>query len=159
MAEGKLRLFDAVGMAIGGMVGGGIFAVLGQAVDLSGNAAFVGFAFAGVLALITGISYSRLTVQFDHSGSCFTFVEEVAGAGASGTMSWFLMLGYVFTVGLYAYTFGAYASSLFGLGPAARPYVGAAIVVLLSGPEPLRRARERHRRGHLRLRQGPHHPL
>ncbi len=99
MAEGKLRLFDAVGMAIGGMVGGGIFAVLGQAVDLSGNAAFVGFGFAGVLALITGISYSRLTVQFDHSGSCFTFVEEVAGAGASGTMSWFLILGYVFTVG------------------------------------------------------------
>ena len=133
MAEGKLRLFDAVGMAIGGMVGGGIFAVLGQAVDLSGNAAFVGFAFAGVPALVTGISYSRLTVQFDHSGSCFTFVEEVAGAGASGTMSWFLMLGYVFTVGLYAYTFGAYASSLFGLGHAARPYVGAAIVVLLSG--------------------------
>ncbi len=133
MAEGKLRLFDAVGMAVGGMVGGGIFAVLGQAVDLSGNAAFLGFGFAGLLALITGISYSRLTVQFDHSGSCFTFVEEVAGAGASGTVSWFLMLGYVFTVGLYAYTFGAYASSLFGLGHAARPYVGAAIVVVLSG--------------------------
>jgi amino acid transporter len=133
VAEGKLKLFDAVGMAIGGMVGGGIFAVLGQAVGLSGNAAFLGFAFAGLLALITGISYSRLTVAFDHSGCCFTFVEEVAGAGASGTLSWFLMLGYVFAIGLYAYTFGAYASSLFGLGRAAQPYVGGLIVVLLSG--------------------------
>jgi len=42
-AAETLSLFDACAMAIGGKVGGGIFAVLGVAVDQAGNAAFVSF--------------------------------------------------------------------------------------------------------------------
>jgi len=130
--DAKLSLFDAVGMAVGGMVGGGIFAVLGQAVEMSGNAAFVSFGFAGILAFITGRSYSRLTLDFDEPGGSFLFLERIAGPVVAGTLSWLLMLGYVFTIGLYAYTFGAYGSSLVGLDSAAHPYVGSAIVLVLA---------------------------
>jgi amino acid transporter len=128
----KLTLFDAVGMAIGAMVGGGIFAVLGQAVKLSGNAAFLSFGLAGVLALITGRSYSRLTLDFDEPGGSFLFLERLAGPAVGGTMSWLLILGYVFAISLYAYTFGAYGSRLVGLGEAAHPYMGASIVAVLT---------------------------
>jgi amino acid transporter len=128
----KLTLFDAVGMAIGAMVGGGIFAVLGQAVKLSGNAAFLSFGFAGVLAFITGKSYSRLTLAFDEPGGSFLFLERIAGPAIAGTLSWLLILGYVFTISLYAYTFGAYGCSLFGLGKAMHPYMGALIVGALT---------------------------
>ena len=131
--SGKLSLLDACAMAIGGMVGGGIFAVLGEAVGRAGNAAFIAFILAGLLALLTGVSYSRLTLDFDEPGGSFTFVEKLAGARAAGTVSWFLLLGYVFTLSLYAHTFGVYAARLLGLGEGWDPVLGGAIVVALAG--------------------------
>lgn len=129
---GKLSLLDACGMAIGGMVGGGIFAVLGEGVRQAGNAAWVAFALAGALAFVTGLSYVRLTLSFDEPGGSFSFLEEIVGARAAGTVSWFLILGYVFTLSLYAYTFGAYAGQLLGLGHA-KGLLGAGILVALAG--------------------------
>lgn len=128
----KLSLVDACGMAIGGMVGGGIFAVLGEAVMTSGNAAFISLGLGGLLALITGIVYARLTIDFDESGGEFVFIEHIAGIRFAGTVSWFLMLGYVFTLSLYAYTFGAYAGRLFGFGSGPNFWLGSAIVALIT---------------------------
>lgn len=131
-SQEKLTLLDAVGMAIGGMVGGGIFAVLGEAVHLSGNAAFISFGLAGVLAFVTGISYSRLTLSFDEPGGSFLFVEKIAGPRISGTVGWFLILGYIFTMSLYSYTFGAYAGKLIGIDPALNGYLGGAVVAFFA---------------------------
>jgi len=128
----KLHLADAIGMAVGGMVGGGIFAVLGEAVRFSGNAAFIGFGIAGVLALLTGMSYSRLTTTVDKGGGVYVFVSALLGEAVGGTVSWFIILGYIFTLSLYSYTFGSYGADLFGLGGHAGGYLGAGIIALLS---------------------------
>ncbi len=129
----KLSLFDAVGMAIGGMVGGGIFAVLGQAATNSGNAAFLAFGVAGAIALVTGISYARLTALYDEPGGSFSYIEELAGTSAAGLAGWFLLTGYLFTNALYAYTFGAYGARLVGLGDGWTPLLGTGAVVVLAG--------------------------
>ena len=129
----KLSLFDASAMAVGGMVGGGIFAVLGTAAGQAGNAAFLAFGAAGLLALVTGLSYARLTVDFDEPGGSFSYVEHIVGARAAGTVSWFLLLGYLFTISLYAFTFGAYTARLFGLGEGPGPVLGAVVILLLTG--------------------------
>jgi amino acid transporter len=42
------------------MVGGGIFAVLGLAVELAHSGTPVGFAIAGLVALITAYAYTKL---------------------------------------------------------------------------------------------------
>lgn len=132
-AEAELSLFDACAMAVGGMVGGGIFAVLGTAAGQAGNAAFLAFGAAGLLALVTGLSYARLTVDFDEPGGSFSYVEHIVGREAAGTLSWFLLLGYLFTVSLYAFTFGAYTARLLGLGEAAGPWIGSGAILLLTG--------------------------
>lgn len=131
--DAELSLFDACAMAVGGMVGGGIFAVLGTAAGQAGNAAFLAFGAAGLLALVTGLSYARLTVDFDEPGGSFSYVEHIVGPGTAGTVSWFLLLGYLFTVSLYAFTFGAYTARLLGLGDAAGPWLGVGAIVLLTG--------------------------
>lgn len=41
--KGLLGLREASAMAIGGMIGGGIFSVLGVTIDLAGNLAFAPF--------------------------------------------------------------------------------------------------------------------
>lgn len=114
------------------MVGGGIFAVLGQAATTAGNGAFIAFGLAGGLALVTGVSYARLTVDYDEPGGSFSYVEKLAGRGAAGTVGWFLLMGYLFTNALYAYTFGAYGARLAGLDSGWTPVLGAAIVVVLA---------------------------
>ena len=129
----KLTLVDATAMAIGGMVGGGIFAVLGTAAQQAGNAAFISFGVAGLLALVTGLSYARLTVDFDEPGGSFSYVEHIVGSRAAGTVSWFLLLGYLFTISLYAFTFGAYTARLFDAPESAGPVIGAGIILTLSG--------------------------
>lgn len=132
-APRKLSLFDAVAMAVGGMVGGGIFAVLGQAATTAGNGAFLSFGLAGILALVTGVSYARLTASYDEPGGSFSYVEELAGTEVAGTLSWFLLLGYLFTNGLYAYTFGAYGSRLLGIDGSWTPFLGSGIILFLAG--------------------------
>ncbi|MDX1673876.1 MAG: APC family permease [Longimicrobiales bacterium] len=128
----KLSLLDAVAMAMGGMIGGGIFAVLGKGVEEAGNATFLAFGIAGLLAFLTGLSYSRLTVAFDEPGGSFSYVERILGPDAAGTVSWFLLLGYVFTVALYAHAFASYGGDLIGIDGLGKGILGAAIILGLS---------------------------
>lgn len=129
----KLTLLDGIAMAMGGMIGGGIFAVLGEGVRRAGNATFLAFGLAGLLALLTGLAYSRLTLKFDEPGGSFSFVEELVGGGAAGTLSWFLLLGYTFTIALYAHTFAAYGGNLLGLEGVGKTVLGVVIIGALAG--------------------------
>lgn len=47
----KLRLPELLAMGIGGMIGGGIFSVLGMAVGISGHAAPLAFLVGSLVAL------------------------------------------------------------------------------------------------------------
>jgi amino acid transporter len=52
----KIGLKEAISIGIGGMVGGGIFAVLGLAVALAKGGTPISFLIAGIIALITSYS-------------------------------------------------------------------------------------------------------
>ena len=60
----KLGLKELIAMGVGGMVGGGIFSVLGLSVGMAGHAAPIAFALGGFIALLTGYSYSKLGLAF-----------------------------------------------------------------------------------------------
>ncbi len=67
---------SAISIGIGGMVGGGIFAVLGLAVDLSKGGTPLAFLFAGIIAILTSYSYAKLSAAFPSSGGTVKFVNE-----------------------------------------------------------------------------------
>ncbi len=102
-------------MGIGGMVGGGIFSVLGLAIAQAGHAAPIAFALGGIIALLTGLSYARLGLLFQSSGGSFTYLEHAfANQNIAAIGGWLLLVGYVGTMALYAYTFGVYGSAMLG---------------------------------------------
>jgi amino acid transporter len=108
-----LGLKELVAMGIGGMVGGGIFSVLGLSVSLSGHAAPIAFALGGVIAMLTGWSYIRLGLSYHSEGGSFTYLEHAfSHPNIAGVGGWLLLAGYVGTLGLYAYTFGVYGSAI-----------------------------------------------
>ena len=106
-------------MGVGGMIGGGIFSVLGLAIGEAGHAAPIAFALGGVIALLTGHAYTRLGLSFRSDGGSFTYLEHAfSSPNIAGIGGWLLLVGYIGTLALYAYTFGAYGSAMFGGGPA-----------------------------------------
>lgn len=102
-------------MGVGGMVGGGIFSVLGLAVGLSGHAAPIAFALGGIIALLTGWSYARLGLSFRSDGGSFTYLEHTfRHRNIAALGGWLLVVGYIGTLALYAYTFGVYGAVMLG---------------------------------------------
>ncbi len=116
-------------MAVGGMVGGGIFSTLGVVVGISGSLAWLSFVAAGIIALCAGYSYVKLAARFGEGGGAFTFLREANVRGPSGSLSWVLIFGYVLTMAVYAFTFGQYLGNVAGLGPWFPRMAGVGIVV------------------------------
>jgi amino acid transporter len=75
-APGKLGTFSTLSIGIGGMVGGGIFAVTGLTIEVTKGAAPVAFLIAGLVALLTSYSYLKLTLAFPGEGGT---VDRCAG--------------------------------------------------------------------------------
>ncbi len=112
----KLGLIELIAMGVGGMIGGGIFSVLGLAVGITGHAAPFSFLLGALIALAAGYSYIRLALSFRDDGASYTYLarafpRQPAIASLAG---WTVITGYVGTLALYAFTFGAYGADLLG---------------------------------------------
>ncbi len=75
----NIGLIGALSIGIGGMVGGGIFAVLGEAVSLAHGATAVSFLIAGIVALLTAYSYAKLSIVYQSEGGTVTFIDKAFG--------------------------------------------------------------------------------
>jgi amino acid transporter len=96
------------------MVGGGIFAVLGLSVELTGGGSPLAFLIAGIVALVTSYSYARLSVTFPSQGGTVAFLDRAFGSGLlTGSANILLWISYIVMLSLYAYAFGSYGSSFF----------------------------------------------
>jgi hypothetical protein len=120
MSDGKrtkMGYWEVVSIGVGGMVGGGIFAVLGLSVQLTLGGAPVAFLIAGVVALFTSYSYARLSVTYPSQGGTVTFLDRAFGPGIfTGSANILLWISYVVMLSLYSYAFGSYGASLFPQG-------------------------------------------
>ncbi|MEF8807918.1 APC family permease [Natronomonas sp.] len=122
----KLGLLEVVAMGVGGMVSGGIYAVLGVAMRQAGNAVPLSYLIAGVITLLTAYSYLKLTLHYQEHGGAFTFVEHATdNLHVAGFVGWVLVVGYVGVMAMYAFAFGAYTLT------AARAIVGIELPQLL----------------------------
>jgi amino acid transporter len=99
------------------MVGGGIFAVLGLAVQLAHGGTPVAFGLAGMVALLTTYSYAKLSVTYPSRGGTVTFLNRAFGGGMlTGSLNVLLWLSYVVMLSLYAFAFGSYGATFLPSG-------------------------------------------
>ena len=110
----KIGFLEAFSIGVGGMVGGGIFAVLGLTIDLAKGAAPVAFFIAGLIALVTSYSYVKLSLKYPSEGGSIEYIVQAFGNNLfSSIVNNLLLVSYVIMLSLYAYAFGSYASALF----------------------------------------------
>lgn len=114
MAQKTMGFWAVVAVGIGGMVGGGIFAVLGLSVQLAQGGAPLAFVIAGVVALLTTYAYVQLSVAFPSRGGTVTFLNKAFGTGIlTGGINLLLWLSYIVMLSLYASAFGSYGAIFF----------------------------------------------
>ncbi|REG87683.1 APC family permease [Winogradskyella sediminis] len=112
----KISLKDTISIGIGGMVGGGIFAVLGLAVSIAQGGTPLAFLFAGLLAVITSYSYAKLSQKYPDRGGTVKFINQGFGVSIfSGAINNLLWVSYIIMLSLYASAFGAYAPNLLAI--------------------------------------------
>lgn len=110
-----MNLVAAIAIGIGGMVGAGIFSVLGVAAESSGNALWISFLIGGGVALLSTYSYAKLGAKFPSAGGAVEFLNQGFGTGRiSGGINIFMWAGYIIALALYAHAFGGYAATFFG---------------------------------------------
>ncbi|QLC33775.1 amino acid permease [Halarchaeum sp. CBA1220] len=105
----QFGLTEAVSIALGGMIGGGIYAVLGVVAGVAMYATWFGFVAAGVVALCAGYSYNELNAAGDQRGGSVSFVQEFVGNSTlAGMVGWSLLFGYVGSMAMYAFAFAEF---------------------------------------------------
>jgi amino acid transporter len=120
----KIGFWEVTAIGIGGMVGGGIFAVLGLSVHLAGGGAPLAFLLAGVVALVTSYSYVKLSVTFPSQGGTVAFIDRA-----------FVILLYVLVAMVAVGTLSVadiVDAKDYALAEAARPFLGQAGFVLIA---------------------------
>jgi len=114
----ELGLLEVIAIALGGMVGGGIFAILGISVEQIGNATPVAILIGGVLAMCAALSYVKLALLYKDEGATYSFFKKTFpnATNASSGIGWLIVFGYISTLALYAFTFASYLSSILPYG-------------------------------------------
>jgi len=108
-----LGLVELIAIALGGMVGGGIFTILGISVSLIGNLTPVAIIIGGLIALLAAYSYVQLGLYYRDEGATYSFFKRTYPDShfSASAIGWFIIFGYISTLALYAYTFSSYAIS------------------------------------------------
>ncbi|WP_380679154.1 APC family permease [Salinigranum sp. GCM10025319] len=109
----KLGFWGAVSISVGGMIGGGVFAVLGVVTTIAGAASWLAFALACTVSTCAAYSYLKLNRIGEQRGGSVSQLEEyLDSTEIAGIVGWTLLFGYVGAMAMYAYAFGSFAVAL-----------------------------------------------
>jgi amino acid transporter len=127
---------ELVAIALGGMVGGGIFTILGISVSMVGAYTPLAILLGGLLASLAAYSYVKLGVYYKDEGATYSFYKKTFPAHpfAASLIGWWVIFGYISTLALYAYTFASYAISGFAFADSewARKLVAGAVILVFT---------------------------
>lgn len=115
--EKNLGTPELIAIALGGMVGGGIFTVLGIGVGMIGVFTPLAFLIGGAVALLASYSYVKLSTYYKDEGASYAFVKKTFPRShfAASLVGWYVIFGFISTLAIYAYTFSAYFLSSFDM--------------------------------------------
>lgn len=118
-AESSRQVGDHVAwaMAIGGMIGGGVYTLAGVILGLAGPLAWLSLVLGCLVALATANSYARLALTTCGDAVPISVYSGVGQRGAASVLAWGLLLVYVLSLAVYTFTVGHYFGRALGFSP------------------------------------------
>jgi amino acid transporter len=100
-------------LGIGGMVGAGIFALLGEAGQIAGSAVWISFLIAGLVALLQAYSFAKLGARYPSRGGIVEYlVREFGNGHVTGIICWVFFFNAAIVMSMVAISFSSYAGRL-----------------------------------------------
>jgi APA family basic amino acid/polyamine antiporter len=139
MADGQsprlkegIGLFQAVMYGTGLILGAGIYVLIGDVAGIAGNAMWLSFLVAAVIAAFTGLSYAELSSMFPKSAAEYVFTKNAFGSRMLAFVAgWMIIFVAVVSAAAVALGFSGYLASFV---PGINPVITAVLLVAaLSG--------------------------
>lgn len=112
--KNSLSLGNTVAMGTGVMIGAGIFALLGQVAELSGEYFAIAFVVGGIISGFSAYSYIKMAKAYPSAGGIAMFLQKAYGKGTITASAALLMaFSMILNESLVARTFGSYTMQLF----------------------------------------------
>ncbi len=130
--EKKMSWHASWALAVGGMIGGGIYTLAGVILGVAGPLAWLSLVLGSVIALLTVRSYAALTLEIAQEGVPVSFLL-VKGRYRTATVTvWWLLLVYVLAMAVYAFTFSQYVGRALGIPPVTVALLVVGIITALA---------------------------
>ncbi len=110
----NLGLVHCTLMGVGVILGAGIYALVGDATGMAGNAVWISFLLASVVALFTGLSYCELSSFIPKAGGEYYYTNRAFGQRTAFVVSWLMQIGIAVAAAAVALGFGGYFEKLIG---------------------------------------------
>ncbi len=131
--KGSISTISAAAMGVGGMMGAGLYTLLGLAATSTGTWLPAAFLLAGLVAALSVYSYSKLGAEYPSRGGAAEFLLREFGQGVvSGGLNVFQYVAYLIATALYAAGFAEYVTIVMGddLPGWAPKAIGAGVVLV-----------------------------
>lgn len=117
--ERSIGLFGAVAYGVGTIVGAGVYALIGPGVANAGNAVWLAFVIAAVIASFTGLCYAKLSSIYPTAGAEYDYVGQATKSKfLAFVVGWLVILSAIISVAAVALGFGGYLQAITGVpGP------------------------------------------
>ncbi len=119
----KTKLNKAIGLpeaiiyGVGVILGAGIYALLGEAAGIAGNATWLAFVVGAVIAGFNAFSYAELSSIFPRTAAEFVYVKNsTKSMFLAFIVEYIVFLSLVFSAAAVSFAFGGYFNSMFGTG-------------------------------------------
>lgn len=131
----KLGLFEVTVSGIGIILGAGIYALLGEAAPLAGNALWLSFVISSVVAAFTALSYAELSSMFPSAAAEYQYIKNAIGKRVGFVIGWLIIFSAIISSAAVAIGFGNYLGVLFNIPPtlSALALIAVLSLVLFAG--------------------------
>lgn len=110
----SIGLFQAVMYGVGLILGAGIYVLIGNAAGVAGNAMWISFVLAAVIAAFTGLSYAELSSMFPKSAAEYVFVKNAFKSNLVAFVAgWLITFVAIASAAAVAIGFSGYLSIFF----------------------------------------------
>lgn len=127
-------LLGATTLGIGGLMGAGLYVLVGIAAAEAGPGLWLSYAACGGLTFLSVLMFGEFARRLPVSGGGYVYAYRQIGSFWGFLVGWSLALGSIFACALYAYGFATYAATFFsdgGIDPWAVKGVAVGLVAVL----------------------------
>lgn len=127
-----LGLLETTVGGVGIILGAGIYALVGEAAGKAGDAVWISFLIAALMAAVIGLSYAELASTFPKSGADYEYSLQALGPRASFVVGWLIVIANLVAAAAVSIGFGSYLSTFVDITPTTGALAALVVATLVA---------------------------